>query len=65
MENNPLTKIGILGQSIWLDYICRDLIASGNLGRLIKDDGVRGITSNPSILSSVVFNAVSIITDIC
>jgi transaldolase len=54
MENNPLTKIGMLGQSIWLDYICRDLIASGNLGRLIKDDGVRGITSNPSIFEKAI-----------
>ena len=54
MENNPLQKIGMLGQSIWLDYICRDLMASGDLGRLIEDDGLRGITSNPSIFEKAI-----------
>lgn len=38
-----------LGQSLWLDNISRSLITSGNLARLIKDDGLQGMTSNPSI----------------
>ncbi|MBF0215829.1 MAG: transaldolase [Candidatus Omnitrophica bacterium] len=49
MKDNPLKKLETLGQSIWLDYIRRDLIASGALRRLIEDDGLRGMTSNPSI----------------
>ena len=41
MGNNPLKELGTLGQSIWLDYIRRDLIASGELRRLIEEDGLR------------------------
>ena len=37
------------GQSVWLDYIRRDLITGGELQRLIDEDGVRGVTSNPAI----------------
>ncbi len=49
MDRNPLKQLGTLGQSIWLDYIRRDLIASSRLGRLIAEEGLRGMTSNPSI----------------
>ena len=49
MSVNPLKELGTLGQSLWLDYIRRDLIASGKLRRLIEEDGLRGMTSNPSI----------------
>jgi transaldolase len=49
MKENPLLKLHALGQSIWLDYIRRDLISSGELSRLIAQDGLRGITSNPAI----------------
>ena len=38
-----------LGQSLWLDNISRSLITSGNLAKLITDDGLQGMTSNPSI----------------
>jgi len=44
-----LKQLEALGQSIWLDYTRRDLIASGQLKRLIEKDGLRGMTSNPSI----------------
>lgn len=54
MENNPLKKLEILGQSIWLDYIRRDLIASGDLLKLIKEDGLRGMTSNPAIFEKAI-----------
>jgi transaldolase len=54
MKDNPLTILGTLGQSIWLDYIRRNLIASGGLRRLIEDDGLRGMTSNPSILEKAI-----------
>ena len=54
MKNNPLKKLETLGQSIWLDYIRRDLIASGQLRRLIEEDGLRGMTSNPSIFEKAI-----------
>jgi transaldolase len=49
MKTNPLKQLEALGQSIWLDYIKRDLIASGKLKKLITEDYLRGMTSNPSI----------------
>jgi transaldolase len=49
MKNNSLKQLGTLGQSFWLDYIRRDLIVSGELKRMINEDGLRGMTSNPSI----------------
>ena len=54
MKNNPLKKLSTLGQSIWIDYIRRDLIASGELRRLIEEDGLRGMTSNPSIFEKAI-----------
>jgi transaldolase len=54
MKNNPLKKIETLGQSIWLDYIRKDLFKSGELRRLIEEDGLRGITSNPSIFEKAI-----------
>jgi len=49
-----LEKLETLGQSIWLDYIRRDLIANGELRRLIEEDGLRGMTSNPSIFEKAI-----------
>jgi transaldolase len=49
MIGNPLQQLGVLGQSIWIDYIRRNLISSGGLRRLIVQDGLRGMTSNPAI----------------
>ncbi len=46
--SNQLQQLRSLGQSVWLDYISRDLLASGELGRLV-DIGLGGVTSNPSI----------------
>jgi len=54
MTNNPLLKIQEFGQSIWLDYIRRSMITSGELKRLIEKDGLRGVTSNPSIFDKVI-----------
>jgi transaldolase len=54
MKENPLKQLATLGQSIWLDYIRRDLIASGELRRLIEEDGLRGMTSNPSIFEKAI-----------
>jgi transaldolase len=54
MEENPLKKLEALGQSIWLDYIRCDLITSGKLKLMIKEDGLRGMTSNPSIFEKAI-----------
>ncbi|HWV45360.1 MAG TPA: transaldolase family protein, partial [Nitrospira sp.] len=54
MKTNRLKKLGTFGQSIWLDYIRRDLIAGGQLRRLIDEDGLRGMTSNPSIFEKAI-----------
>ena len=54
MRENPLTKLQALGQSIWLDYTRRDLIATGELPRLIEEDGLSGMTSNPSIFEKAI-----------
>jgi transaldolase len=54
MTANPLVRLGELGQSPWYDYITRDLITTGELARLIADDGLRGMTSNPTIFEKAV-----------
>src|ERR1043166_3694564 len=54
LKKNPLLSLEQLGQSIWLDYTRRDLIASGELRRLIEEDGLRGMTSNPSIFEKAI-----------
>ena len=46
---SPLVQLGRLGQSPWYDYITRDLVASGELSRLIEADGLLGMTTNPTI----------------
>src|SRR5216684_3767873 len=51
---NPLKDLQKYGQSVWLDYIRRNLITSGELKRLIDEDGLRGITSNPSIFEKAI-----------
>ena len=51
---NPLKQLAEQGQSIWLDYIRRDLIRSGELKRLVEEDGLCGITSNPTIFDKAI-----------
>jgi len=51
---NPLKDLLKFGQSVWLDYIRRDLITSGELKRLIQGDGLRGMTSNPAIFEKAI-----------
>jgi transaldolase len=54
MQENPLRKLGELGQSVWMDFIRRGMILSGELSRLIEEDGLRGVTSNPSIFDKAI-----------
>ena len=51
---NPLKDLLNYGQSVWLDYIRRDLFTSGELRRLIEEDGLRGMTSNPAIFEKAI-----------
>ena len=54
MKTNPLVSLGQAGQSPWLDYIHRGMIASGELARRIAEDGIKGVTSNPTIFEKAV-----------
>ncbi len=51
---NPLQQLHRFGQSVWLDYIRRNLFASGELKRLVTDDGITGVTSNPAIFEKAI-----------
>lgn len=62
--SNPLKGLQALGQSVWLDYIHRDLIASGRLRRMIEEDALSGMTSNPSIFEHAIAEGSSYDDDI-
>src|ERR1700757_1825032 len=51
---NPLSTLQEYGQSVWLDFVSRDLLKSGGLAMLIAEDGLRGVTSNPSIFEKAI-----------
>jgi transaldolase/glucose-6-phosphate isomerase len=52
--SNPLIAVQEYGQSLWYDFISRELLLSGELRRLVEDDGVRGVTSNPAIFEKAI-----------
>ncbi len=54
MSTNPIIELTKLGQSIWHDNIERKLITSGELKRLIDEDGLSGVTSNPAIFEKAI-----------
>ena len=54
---NPLTELHKYGQSIYLDEIRRSWIHEGRLQKLIDDDGLRGVTSNPAIFQKAIANS--------
>jgi transaldolase len=51
---NPLREVQALGQSIWLDYMRRDLVTTGQLQRLMTEDEISGVTSNPTIFENAI-----------
>src|SRR5437016_8995837 len=53
-QQNPLRELQKYGQSVWLDFIRRNLITSGELQRLVDEDGLRGVTSNPAIFEKAI-----------
>ena len=54
INDNPLLKLERFGQSIWMDFIRRGTISSGELKQLIEEDGLGGVTSNPSIFKKAI-----------
>jgi transaldolase len=54
MSANPLKRLGELGQSVWYDYIRRDLYTGPKLQELISEDGLKGMTSNPTIFQNAI-----------
>jgi len=54
LTGNRLRRLEALGQSLWLDYIDRALLAGGGLERLIYDDGISGVISNPAIFEKAI-----------
>lgn len=54
MNENPLKRLQQYGQSVWMDYIHRDLLRGGGLQRMIEEDGLRGVTSNPTIFDKAI-----------
>lgn len=51
---NPLLELNSFGQSIWLDYIRRDFVTGDGLAKLIAEDGLTGMTSNPAIFEKAI-----------
>jgi len=54
LEHSRLKAVGALGQQLWLDNLSRDLLTSGRLAELARDDGVQGVTSNPAIFHQAI-----------
>jgi transaldolase len=53
---SPLEQLAGYGQSVWIDFLSRDLLRSGSLARAIEQDGVVGVTSNPTIFAKALAN---------
>jgi transaldolase len=51
---NPLKELQEHGQSVWLDYIRRNLFHTGELKQLVEEGGIRGVTSNPTIFDKAI-----------
>jgi transaldolase/glucose-6-phosphate isomerase len=61
---NPLKQLEQAGQSPWLDFVKRDLIAKGELGAMIDRDGLKGVTSNPSIFEKAIGHSEEYVADL-
>src|SRR5437868_14206013 len=54
MSESRLHQLSALGQSVWIDYLSRDLLRTGELERMMRDDAVVGVTSNPTIFQKAI-----------
>lgn len=64
MQTNPLLQLKARGQSVWLDNLSRPLLTEGDLERLIGEDGISGITSNPVIFRNAMLSGTAYDTSI-
>src|SRR5580704_7173438 len=53
-KENPLRLVEAQGQAVWLDYIRRSILSGGDLKRLVEEDGLSGVTSNPTIFEKAI-----------
>src|ERR671938_1733302 len=53
-DKTPLQQLADHGQSVWIDYLSRDLIQTGELERMMREDAVVGVTSNPTIFQKAI-----------
>jgi len=54
VTKSPIAELQALGQSVWLDNISREILNNGELKRLIDEDGLQGVTSNPTIFDKAI-----------
>src|SRR3974390_1669913 len=54
MAESRLAKLSARGQSVWIDYLSRDMVEQGGLARMMKEDSVVGVTSNPTIFQKAI-----------
>src|SRR5206468_10445169 len=54
MDESRLRQMSALGQSVWIDYLSRRLIHEGELERLMREDAVVGVTSNPTVFQKAI-----------
>src|SRR5437763_11609545 len=54
MPDSNLHKLSALGQSVWIDYLSRDMLETGELARMMDEDAVVGVTSNQTIFQKAI-----------
>src|SRR5919197_651891 len=54
MAKSNLHQVDALGQAVWIDYLSRDLLETGELERMTRDDAITGVTSNPTIFQKAI-----------
>ncbi len=54
MADSRLHQLAALGQSPWIDFLSRDLLTTGELARMMREDAIAGVTSNPTILQKAI-----------
>ncbi|MGH3032547.1 MAG: transaldolase family protein, partial [Gaiellaceae bacterium] len=54
MAKSPLHELSEHGQSVWIDFLSRDMLRSGELERMMREDAVVGVTSNPTIFQKAI-----------
>src|SRR3712207_8091405 len=53
-SSTPLGRLSELGQSVWVDFISREALQNGELERMVREDSVVGLTSNPTIFQKAI-----------